>query len=238
MPPAAEALPELQAGARAALASFLAVARPLDAAAVRQPSLLPGWTRAHVVTHVARNADSHVRLLTAAVDDRQVEQYEGGAEGRAADIEAGATRPAAALLDDVETASRRLMALWAEIPDEVWHRTVLTNRGPRAAWTTVWVRWRELAIHTVDLDAGTGPADWPPAFVDRLLPEVVDGLPARLSPGVTLDLRAPDDGWHARVAHVTADPDTAPRTVEGSKAELLFWLLGRGDRLPDLATWG
>ncbi|MER5808278.1 maleylpyruvate isomerase N-terminal domain-containing protein [Streptomyces sp. NPDC002033] len=33
---------------------------------VRAPSLLPGWTRAHVLTHIARSADSRTRLLTAA----------------------------------------------------------------------------------------------------------------------------------------------------------------------------
>ena len=30
---------------------------------VRRPSLLPGWSRAHVLTHLARNAEGGVRLL-------------------------------------------------------------------------------------------------------------------------------------------------------------------------------
>ena len=30
------------------------------------PSGLPGWTRAHVLTHVARNADAMINLLTWA----------------------------------------------------------------------------------------------------------------------------------------------------------------------------
>ena len=33
---------------------------------VLRPSLLPGWTVGHVLTHVARNADSHVRRAEAA----------------------------------------------------------------------------------------------------------------------------------------------------------------------------
>ena len=35
---------------------------------VRRPSGLPAWTVGHVLAHVARNADSHVRL---APDNRQ-----------------------------------------------------------------------------------------------------------------------------------------------------------------------
>ena len=34
--------------------------------AFRAPSALPGWTRAHVLTHLARNADAMVNLLTWA----------------------------------------------------------------------------------------------------------------------------------------------------------------------------
>ena len=50
----------------------LATQRLLDAARVlpeselRAPSLLPGWSRAHVLAHVARNADAMRSLLTGA----------------------------------------------------------------------------------------------------------------------------------------------------------------------------
>jgi uncharacterized damage-inducible protein DinB len=32
----------------------------------RQPSNLPEWSVGHVLTHIARNADSHVRMLQGA----------------------------------------------------------------------------------------------------------------------------------------------------------------------------
>src|SRR5947209_4673969 len=38
----------------------------LDDDAVGEPSLLPGWTRGHVLAHLARNADALVNLLTWA----------------------------------------------------------------------------------------------------------------------------------------------------------------------------
>ena len=45
------------------------------------PSLLPGWTRAHVLTHVARNADGFVNLVHAARTGEDREMYAGW-EGR------------------------------------------------------------------------------------------------------------------------------------------------------------
>jgi uncharacterized protein (TIGR03083 family) len=38
----------------------------LTDAGARRPSLLPGWTVGHVLTHLARNGDSHVRMLDGA----------------------------------------------------------------------------------------------------------------------------------------------------------------------------
>ena len=61
-------------------------ASTLDASA---PSLLPGWTVGHVLTHLARNADSMVRVLDAAERGEVVERYPGGMPTRNADIDGG-----------------------------------------------------------------------------------------------------------------------------------------------------
>ena len=42
---------------------LLASAGALTDTGVREPSLLPGWTRGHVLTHIARNADGLGNLL-------------------------------------------------------------------------------------------------------------------------------------------------------------------------------
>src|SRR5512134_97638 len=89
------------AGCAAAHQQLLAHIDPLDDAAIRLPSLLPGWTVGHVLTHVARNADSFVRILEGAERGEILDQYEGGVESRAADIEAGAGRSAGDLVHDV-----------------------------------------------------------------------------------------------------------------------------------------
>lgn len=41
----------------------------------RGPALLPGWSRGHVLTHWARNADGQSRMLLAAMHGEIAEQY-------------------------------------------------------------------------------------------------------------------------------------------------------------------
>ncbi len=65
------------------------------------PSLCEGWTRGHVLTHVARNADGLAALIRSAVDGTGETMY-ASEEARDADIEAGADRSSAELLEDVE----------------------------------------------------------------------------------------------------------------------------------------
>src|SRR4051812_32675009 len=72
----------------------------LDDAAIAGPSLLPGWTRGHVLTHLARNADSYVNLLTWARTGVPTPQYPSP-QARVADIEAGAGRPAVVQVADL-----------------------------------------------------------------------------------------------------------------------------------------
>jgi maleylpyruvate isomerase len=146
----------------------------------RRPSLLPDWTVGHVITHVARNADSVVRRLRAAAEGRLVPQYEGGAQGRARDIEAGAGRAAADLLADLHAADDALDALYPRLPDEVWDRTVLTGAGDEVSVPqAVFGRWREVEVHHVDLGLGYAVADWPAQLVARWLPALLERLPER-----------------------------------------------------------
>ena len=58
---------------------------------LREPSRLPGWTRGHVVTHVARNAEGLCRLLRWARTGIETPMYPS-IQARDAAIEAGAGR--------------------------------------------------------------------------------------------------------------------------------------------------
>jgi maleylpyruvate isomerase len=133
---------------------------------VRAPSLLPGWTVGHVLAHVARNADSHVRRAGAAVRGEVVDQYEGGSSARNADIEAGARRPAADIRDDVARTARATEEAWRSLPIEAWTgRSRDANGLERPLFELPSRRWQEIEVHLVDMDLGVSHRDWPTEFV-------------------------------------------------------------------------
>lgn len=206
----------------------------LDDRSVKEPSLLPGWTRGHLLTHIARNADSHVRLLTHAAKGEKVEQYVGGYEGRAAAIEAGAGRSAAELLEDVDDSAQRVFAVWEQLPRSVWDEEIVAIHGGQPSWMVVYSRWRETEIHLVDLDIGYTIDDWPDDFVEMAWASMLRGnLQSRTENA--LEIRATDTGW---VAHVG---EGEPSVAEAPAHVLVAWMTGRsiGDRydLPELKPW-
>ncbi|MHB8465753.1 MAG: maleylpyruvate isomerase N-terminal domain-containing protein [Acidimicrobiales bacterium] len=197
---------------------FLAAVENLDDAAAASPSPLPGWTMGHVLTHVARNADSHCRRAEAAVRREVVEQYPGGYVGREAEIAAGASRPAADLVEDVRATAERLDEIWASLPDAAWSWASPDVGGvQRSVRDLPSRRWHELEVHVVDLGVGVTHRDWSDDFVACWLPRLRLSLPARLPAGA--GLLAPD------------------RLDERDE---LAWLYGRlrRDDLPSLRGWG
>ena len=154
------------------IAGALAAHRRLDAdlaeltdADVRAPSLLPGWTRGHVLAHLARNADSHERMLLAAARGEVAAQYPGGRDQRAGEIEAGAGRPAAELVADVRATNAAVEAAWAAMPEDGWLGTGDTFAGPARANDLPFRRWRETTLHHADLGLTFTWVDWPADYV-------------------------------------------------------------------------
>ena len=172
------------------------------------PSRLPGWTRGHVLTHIARNADSFVRLLDAAGRGEVVTQYERGVEGRNADIEAGATRDWATLVDDVGSSAARLEDVFAA--QHRWDLAMTNSQGESVSHADLpFRRLREVLVHHADLgDEGFTPADWPSDYVRE-------------------ELRRMEMQYNARrPMGVSGLPDAA---TAAAPLERLCWLLGRGD---------
>jgi maleylpyruvate isomerase len=91
-------------------------------------SLLPGWTRGHVLTHLARNAEGGTRLLGWARTGVPSYEYRSLA-ARAAAIEAGAGRPAAALIQDVRQTAGAFAAAATGMPEQAWQRVVRCTAG-------------------------------------------------------------------------------------------------------------
>ncbi len=168
------------AGGQAAHQRLFSTLDGLDDEKARRPSRLPEWTVGHVLTHLARNADSHVRMLDGARRGEALEQYAGGNEQRAADIEAGATRRADALAADVRSAAVRLEEAWATASPDAWDGHGLARGRRWECRQLPFHRWREVELHHVDLGLGYEITDWPDGYVTRELPEALAKLPDRL----------------------------------------------------------
>ena len=183
---AAEIAGQVQ-GCRAAQATLLAALSDLTDEQARQPSLLPGWSIGHLLTHIARNADSLVRRFEGAIRGQVVDQYEGGPAGREAEIEAGAHRPAADLVDDVRRSSAAVDDINARMPAEAWRRMTRSVTGSESPASHVLLsRWREVEIHHVDLGLGYTPADWPTELMEACLPGVLATLSRRSDPAALM----------------------------------------------------
>lgn len=211
---------------------------------LRAPSHLPGWTRAHVTGHVARNADALVNLLDWARTGVETPMYADDAQ-RAAEIEESARRPERELLADLLAADARFAAAAAGLRRECWRATVRTARGRLVPAAEVpWMRAREVWLHAVDLAAGPTFADVPLRVVTALLDDVAGAFATRPDVPAT-QLRTGDGGrsWLLGPAG-----SAAPAVAIGEVAALAAYATGRpvpsalragaaGGRLPTLPAW-
>ncbi|MEU6701573.1 maleylpyruvate isomerase family mycothiol-dependent enzyme [Pseudonocardia sp. NPDC046786] len=195
----------------------------LDDGALDRPCALPGWSRRHLLAHVASNAEALGRLLDWARTGMENPMY-ASPEHRAAEIESGALH--ADLPERVRDTAERLSAAMDTMPAAAWSEPVVTAQGRtvRAA-ETIWLRARETCIHAVDLDAGVRFADLPGDFLVALIEDVVAWRSTRSGPPAVL--RTP------RTLH------ELPGKGERHKVELpvplaAAWLVGRAPHCPDL----
>ena len=105
--------------ARRGTAYFARVLAQLPDSELDRPSLLPGWSRRHVIAHVGYNARALTRLLTWARTGVETPMY-ASPEQRAAEIESGATLPARALRSLFSHSEVHLNVAWRDLPDEAW----------------------------------------------------------------------------------------------------------------------
>jgi maleylpyruvate isomerase len=188
------------------------------------PSLLPGWSRGHVLAHWAGNADGQTRMLLAAARGEVAAQYPGGDAAREADIEARAARPPRLIVQDALAAVDRVEDAWRRMPPEAWSRPTGARIGQRPAWMSVWARWRETEIHHVDLGTGYTHEDWPAEFVSLMLPRVLATLDTRTLDEIPVQAQVVD---RHRPQSSTAATSDAPVVVCGTASAVLCWLVGR-----------
>jgi maleylpyruvate isomerase len=188
------------------------VVEALDEEAFGAPTVLPGWTRKHLVAHLAANAEALCRLLHWASTGEKTLMYVSS-EQRNADIEAGATRSGADLAQWFARSAAELDARVAAMTDTAWAAEVLTAQGRTVPASEVpWMRSREVMVHAVDLGAGLSFADLPEAFLAALQAEIrakrtAAGEPVGDLVGSSADITAYLAG---RGASGVTTPDGAP----------------------------
>ena len=204
----ANLLNEHVAGCASAHQRLLASLENLTDAQCRQDSLLPNWSRGHVLTHLARNADSHVNLLQSAVRGEVGKQYPS-IEKRNADIESGSSRNASELVVDLRVSIYGLEAAWASANEKVWSGQGRNLSGNVIELSSlVFLRWREVEFHHADLGFGFGYDDLTDLYVRLELDQQIMLWRSRKPMGMT-EL-----------------PDIAKKL---SPSKRLAWLMGRID---------
>ena len=201
-----------------------------------RPSLLPGWTRERVLSHLAGNAVALRNLLTWARASVWTPMY-ADAQAREDQIEQWCGIDAVTLLERLNDTRGRLDQDVDDLPDAAWDAKVQTNSGRIVPASFVpWMRVREVYIHAVDLDCGVTFVDIPAAVRTALVDEVVPFLSGKAG-CPSLDLRAENEQWQ-----LTDGGDVVQASTTG---HLLAWLIGRstgGDldfsgKLPSLPRW-
>ncbi|MER5305938.1 maleylpyruvate isomerase family mycothiol-dependent enzyme [Streptomyces lasiicapitis] len=197
-------------------------------------SALPGWSRGHVIKHLADNARAFERQARGALRGEAIDMYDGGQDGRDQSIDRGAARPLAQLREELKAAQDALEDAWSGLTAADWgcavrfrHATVLD---------TALARWREAEIHAVDLAVGYRPGDWSLDFALHALEFLSDRAPA----GTRLLLRATDHEFTRTLGTGTVVE------VSGAVRDLSAWMAGRGVdgqlsttgvHLPELGPW-
>ncbi|MEJ6513124.1 MAG: maleylpyruvate isomerase family mycothiol-dependent enzyme [Ilumatobacteraceae bacterium] len=175
----------------------------------RQPSMLAGWSRGHVLSHLANNAHSHVRMFAAANRGEETEQYEGGKPTRDAQIESWSGLSAHELVGHVRASIYALEGAWASATPTTWTGFGIKSHagGGRVAITDLMLmRWCESEVHLADLDLDYSFDNWDATFVRFELDRQLMIWNSRKSMGMTVL------------------PDAAAKLSPNHR---LAWLLGR-----------
>lgn len=191
------------------------------------PSTLPGWSRAHVVAHVALNADALTNLLTWARTGVVTPMY-ASPQARDEDIEALSRRPAAELREASERGGLGLRDGLSAMPRCAWSRKVRVRQGTEVEASVIpWLRVREVFLHALDLGSGVTDVDLPEDFADLVVGDVARQR-SRVQGHPRLHLRAdPGDGEWGIGAPGPEDP-----VVVGDVRALAAYLSGRAVSLP------
>lgn len=218
--------------------------RSVDRLAAEQfteASLLPGWSRAHVVAHLVLNAEGLERSLKGLAGGHAKTMYDS-VGSRDTDIEELAGAPSSELRARLSASTECFDRAVGSLPDAQWASRI--ERTPGGQTFTVRMvpsmRLREVEIHHADLDVGYSCTDWPGEFAALVL----ETLTHRSYP-VPFRVLARDLARTWEYGEVASATETTAN-VSGESHQLAWWLTGRGDgshlsvdqdQLPEVSTW-
>ncbi|WP_439361571.1 maleylpyruvate isomerase N-terminal domain-containing protein [Bradyrhizobium sp. DASA03007] len=153
--------------ARQGTAYFARKLNELSDNALNAPSLIPCWTRRHVVAHIGYQARSLARLAEAARKGTAKEVL-AEPEHQYEDVAFGATLPAHALRHLFQHSAVHLDVEWRDLTASQWQSSVLSLKGdPVPLSITPWSRATEIWRRAIDLDNGGSPSDIPIGLRDQ-----------------------------------------------------------------------
>jgi maleylpyruvate isomerase len=226
------------AAARRGCAALYEAVDDLDDAAMRGPTRLSGWSRGHLVSHLARNADGLVNLLHWARTGIESPMYASQAD-READIEEGAHRLAQVQQEDLRAADERFFMATEVMSEMDWEAEVTNGQGLTIPVSLVpWMRLTEVLVHHVDLGVGLGfgeVVELAGEQAELLIDYVVTRYDARPGvPAVRLSVELPAGSERTWLLGNTGEP----RDIGCGAASALAWLTGReAVDFPELPGW-
>jgi maleylpyruvate isomerase len=216
---APEAPAETLGWARTGTAYFARLLNGISEADLEGPSLVPSWTRRHVVAQVGYQARALTRLTEWAASGVRTPMY-ASEHQRREEIEDGATLPDRALRGLVRHSAVHLDVEWRDLSGSAWDAVVALPDGIEiTARDTPWIRAREIWLRSVDLNSGGSFLDFPPGLLDRLLVEAAVGWRGPAPVLIPADRPAP-----------VVIGGSGGAQVRGSAADLARWITGRGAR--------
>ncbi|MDQ0617847.1 maleylpyruvate isomerase family mycothiol-dependent enzyme [Arthrobacter globiformis] len=156
------------------------LAAKLTEADVPAPSALPGWTRGHVLAHIAGISNAMARQLEYAARGETVELYDGGYDGRTKAIEMSAGHALDQHRADLDSALERVLRAFDSLDADAGGDAGNAAAGGAAGWRAPisyrggvvldggFALWRELVIHASDLNTGRGAETWSRPFCEHL----------------------------------------------------------------------
>ena len=212
---------------------FLATVSSLSDDELAAPSLCEGWTRAHVIAHVASSGRALVGLIDWAVSGEERQLY-ASREARSEAIAALAALPQEELLAEVRESAVQFAVEASRLTGDLAATEVRVAGRELPATSIVALRIAEVVVHHHDLDTAWTIEEADPDSLLNAIEAVVRALRAKGAPGMTLVTEERDE-W------VIGDGGLR---VESDREGLLKWL-ARGDAggleatgpVPALPAW-